>query len=82
MAAGDDATVLDTALMALLPGVRFTGPGGGQPIIGLDKRVGYFLTYRTTSPFVVGPFILLIGVVGFVVVSSRRRNASRWKDLG
>lgn len=62
-----DAAGLDAAMQQVLPKVTFSGENGGQPIIGLDRKVGYYLKYRTFSPIVMGPALLLLAFVGLVV---------------
>jgi hypothetical protein len=78
VAGGLDLTALDVAMAAVLGATEFTGDGGGQPIIGLDKRVGYYLKHRPTSPMVIAPVLLLLGLIGGIVAISRKRSAGRW----
>ncbi len=59
-----DATGLDAAVQGTLPTVEFTGADGGHPIISADKWAMHYLKYRTTSPFVLGPAVLLLLAVG------------------
>lgn len=69
-----DESGLDKAMNDVLPTVAFTGPDGGAPIIGADKRVAYYLKYRPTSPLVLGPAFALLALVGGGVMLSRRRT--------
>lgn len=75
---GLDDTALDAAMTAVLTATEFTGEGGGQPIIGLDRRVGYYLKHRPTSPLVIAPVLLIIGFIGGIVAIGRKRSANRW----
>ena len=69
-----DEAGLDSALTALLPTVTFTADGGGQPIIGIDRRVAYYLKWHPTSPMVLGPAALLAAlVIGGVALSRRAK---------
>ena len=56
-----DGAGMDAAMMGMLPTVKFTGPDGGKPQIGLDRWLSYYLRYRTFSPMVLGPFVLMLG---------------------
>lgn len=67
----DDAT-LDQVMNTTLATVKFTGPDGGAPQIGIDKRIGYWLSYRTTHPVVLGPILLV--VVGFAAMIRKMRK--------
>jgi hypothetical protein len=67
-----DGAALDGALQALLPTVRFTGEGGGHPIIGFDRRVATSGSRRRSSPLVIGPALLLLALVGAGVALARR----------
>ena len=69
-----DEAGLDAAVQAILPTVEFTGPGGGAPIVALDKRLSYYLSYRPTSPIVLGPAALLVVLVGGGLAIARRRK--------
>lgn len=69
-----DADALDAAVTQALASTTFTGPNGGQPIIGADTWVGYYLSYRPTSPLVLGPAALLLAVLGGVGVSLTRKK--------
>lgn len=75
-----DEAGLDGALTALLPTVQFTAPGGGQPIIGLDRRIAYYLKWNPTSPVVLGPLVLLAGLVGGAIALSRRPKRDPFDD--
>lgn len=68
-----DAAGLDAAIQQLLPGVTFSGENGGQPIIGLDRKFGYYLKYRTFSPVVMGPIIGLLLIVGLIFRAVTRK---------
>ena len=78
VAGGLDEMALDAAMTAVLQSTEFTGAEGGQPIIGLDKRVGYYLKHRPTSPVVIGPVLLFFAFIGGVVAISRKRSAAKW----
>jgi hypothetical protein len=67
-----DEPGLDAALTALLPTVQYTAPGGGHPVIGFDRRVAYYLKWNRTSPLVLGPAVLVLGLIGGAVAMSRR----------
>lgn len=69
----DDAG-LDAAVQAMLPTMEFTGPEGGVPYVSADARMSYYLSYRPTSPLVLGPAAVLGGLVLVVVVALVRRN--------
>lgn len=69
-----DEAALDAAVQAVLPTVEFTGPDGGVPIIALDKRLSYYLSYRPTSPVVLGPAALLVVLAGGGLALARRRK--------
>jgi hypothetical protein len=69
-----DESGLDKAMNDILPTVAFTGPDGGAPIIGADKRVAYYLKYRPTSPLVLGPGLALLALVGGGIVLARRKS--------
>ena len=74
LGSGLDPAGLDAAMHELLPTVRFTGPDGGKPVIGVDKWASYYLSYRPTSPVVLGPaFGLLALVVGGVALTRRKK---------
>ena len=75
----DDAG-LDAAVRHTLGSTTFTGPDGGAPIIGFDKRVSYYLSYRPTSPLVLGPGLLPVALVGAGVAAARRRKPA-YEDL-
>jgi len=76
MAAHMDEGALDADMLAVLPSVTFTGDDGGQPVIGVDKWVGYYLKHRTTSPVVLVPMLCLIALVGggFMVLNRRKND--------
>ena len=69
-----DANGLHAAVTETLASTAFTGPDGGRPIIGADTWVGYYLRHRPTSPRVVGPGLLVLGVVGGLVARASRRR--------
>jgi len=69
-----DESGLDAAMNAILPTVGFTGPDGGAPVIGADKWAAYYLRHRPTSPWVLGPGLTLLALVGGGVAMSRRRR--------
>jgi hypothetical protein len=71
-----DADTLDTDVQSALATTTFTGPDSGAPIIGFDKRVAHYLKYRPTSPLVLGPGLLLLGLIGGGVTAARRRKPS------
>jgi hypothetical protein len=71
---GTDGATLDAALMKMQPTVQFTGPDGGKPVIRADRWAAYYLSYRPTSPFVLLPGLLLLGLVGGAVVATRRKK--------
>ena len=71
-----DGAELDAAMTALNSSVTFTGPEGGQPIIGPDKWVMYYLKYRPTSPPVLLGGLLVVGLIGGGVTMMRRRKPS------
>lgn len=68
-----DEAGLDAAIQATLPTVKFTGPNGGAPLIAADKRLAYYMKYRSTSPLVLGPVLGLLGLVGGAVVLVRKK---------
>ena len=72
---------LEAAVKAAATATTFTGPNGGQPIISADKRVGYYLRYRTFSPIVLGPLLLLAGGIAGLVVWSKKRAENKYKDI-
>ena len=78
---GDTPTALDAALTSMQPTVTFTGPEGGHPKIRADRWVAYYLTHRPTSPMVLGPAALLVGLIGVAVVAGRRRKNPYDDDL-
>lgn len=67
----DDAG-LDEAMKATLASVTFTGPDGGKPQIGVDKRVSYYLAYRPTHPFVLGPALLVVAGIAALVLRKKK----------
>jgi hypothetical protein len=69
-----DAAELDTVMMSILPTITYSGPDGGAPVIGADKRAMYYLKYRPTSPIVWGPALLMLGLVGGGIAASRRKK--------
>lgn len=69
-----DEAGLDSAVAATLASWEFTGPDGGEPIIALDKRIGYWLSYRPTSPMVLGPAVLVVAAIGGGIAMARRRK--------
>ncbi|HCH63113.1 MAG TPA: hypothetical protein DFR83_09930 [Deltaproteobacteria bacterium] len=71
---GVDGTTLDAALVRMQPTVQYTGPEGGQPKIRADRWISHYVTHRPTSPLVLGPLVLLIGLIGAGVSASRRRK--------
>lgn len=75
-----DANGLHSAVTETLSSTTFTGPDGGAPIIGADTWVGHYLRYRPTSPLVLGPGLLVLGLVGGVVARGARRR-DRFADL-
>lgn len=77
---GLDGTTLDAALLQMQPTVQFTGPDGGAPKIRADRWVSYYVTHRPTSPMVLGPLVLLIGLIGAAVAATRRRK-NPYEDL-
>lgn len=68
-----DAPALDADLARLLPTVTFVGPDGGKPRIGFDRWLSYYLKYRFFSPVVLGPLVLLLGVVVLVARALRKK---------
>ena len=60
----------------LTASVAFTGPEGGQPIIGPDKWVTYYLKYRPTSPPVLLGGLAVVGLIGGGIAMARRRKPS------
>lgn len=71
-----DAAELDAAMTELNATVAFTGPEGGQPIIGPDKWAMYYLKYRPTSPPVLLGGLVVVGLVAGGVTAMRRRKPS------
>ncbi len=69
-----DEAGLEAAVTQTLAATRFTGDDGGKPIIGFDSWVGYYLKHRPTSPLVLGPGLLLVGLVGGGAALSRRKR--------
>jgi hypothetical protein len=78
---GTDGSTLDAALLKMQPTVSFTGADGGQPKIRADRWAAYYLTYRPTSPIVLGPLVLLIGLIGAAVAATRRKKNPFDDDL-
>ena len=70
---GDDAGV-DAAMKATLGSVSFTGPEGGAPIIAPDKWISYYLSYRPTSPPVLGAGAVLLGLIGGIGFLATRKK--------
>lgn len=70
-----DAAAMDADAQAVLASTVFTGPNGGKPQIGVDRWVGYYLKYRTFSPVVLGPLVVLIGALALVVRALRGKPA-------
>lgn len=77
--ASSDATSADTAIKSVASSVQYTDAEGGHPIVRVDHLVGYYLTYRPTSPIVWGPILLVLG--GIVVLVRRRSGRSPYEDF-
>ena len=77
---GTDGADLDAALVQMQSSVAFTGPDGGAPIIRADRWLSYYLSYRPTSPMVLGPLVALIGLIGGAIALARRRKPS-YEDI-
>ena len=59
-------------LTALAAGATFDGP---HPV-GLGDQIGYYLAYQPTSPFVIGPGLLILAAaVGGIRLLSRPRSS-------
>lgn len=71
---------LDADLMKMQSSVAFTGPNGGAPIVRADRWLSYYLTYRPTSPLVLGPLVLLVGLIGGAIALARRRKPA-YEDI-
>lgn len=70
-----DGPGLDAAMMATLKSTRFSGDDGGKPQFGIDQRISYFLSYRPTSPVVIGPVVGLLAAIGLIIRRRRRQSA-------
>jgi hypothetical protein len=77
---GIDGPTLDASLLKMQPTVAYTGLEGGTPKIRADRWVSYYLSHRPTSPIVLGPIVLLIGLIGAAVAATRRRK-NPYEDL-
>lgn len=71
---------LDASLMKMQAEVTFTGPNAGAPIIRADRWISYYLSYRPTSPMVLGPLVALVGMIGGAIALARRRKPS-YEDI-
>ncbi len=71
---GLDGPTLDASLLTMQPTVQYTGPDGGQPKIRADRWVSYYLAHRPTSPVVLGPLVVIVGLLGALVTAARRRK--------
>ena len=69
----------DAVMLGLASTVTFTGPDGGKPLVRPDRWVGYYLSHRPTHPFVLGPVVLIIGVI--VTLVRRGRGRDPYADL-
>lgn len=70
-----DGPALDADLQRLLPTVVFTGEDGGKPQIGLDRWIGYYLKHRFFSPVVLGPLLVVLGIVALIARALTRKPA-------
>jgi len=71
---GGDGGELDAALVKMHSSTSFSGPNGGAPIIRADRWISYYLTYRPTSPMVLGPLVAIVGLIGGAIALARRRK--------
>ncbi len=71
-----DGPTLDAALSTMRPTVQFTGNNAGAPIVRADRQLAYWLTYRTTSPVVLGPLALLLALIGAIGFKLTRKPAA------
>ncbi len=65
-----DLQRVDSVAHAAMNNLEFSGPEAGRHPVGAALYLDYLLTYRRTSPMVLGPaaaLLLLLGLVGFKV---------------
>lgn len=75
-----DGPGLDAAFQGALASTTFSGPDGGAHVVGMDKRVAYYVKHRPTSPMVLVPGLALLGLIGAGVAAARRRKPA-YDDL-
>jgi hypothetical protein len=58
-----DAASLDATMAKIIPTVKFSGPNGGNQLVSLEQKLGYYIKHRTFSPIVLVPSFLIVAIL-------------------
>jgi hypothetical protein len=72
---GDLARV-DSVVRAAMQNLEFSGPEGAKHPVGAALYLDYLVSYRRTSPMVLGPAAVLLALLGFVGFKATRRKSA------
>ena len=75
-----DLQRVDSAARAAMQNLEFSGPEGAKHPVGAALYLDYLINYRPTSPVVLGPAALILGLLGFLGFKATRRK-SGYEDL-